>query len=97
MIDAFGGAGGNAIQFALSGRWNQIFAVEKDPAVLACAKHNAEIYGVAKKIWFINGDVFEVLHEQLRGNLNKAVIFASPPWGGKILCILDRAGLQDTG
>ena len=83
LIDAFGGAGGNAIQFALSGRWRQIFVVEKDPAVLACAKHNAEIYGVAKMLWFINGDIFDVLSAQLKSVTSNAVIFGSPPWGGE--------------
>lgn len=83
LIDAFAGAGGNAIAFALSDRWKSIFAVEKDPEVLACAKHNAEVYGVARKIWFIEGDVFEVLGRQLKGHAKNAVIFASPPWGGE--------------
>ncbi|OQO08003.1 hypothetical protein B0A48_06796 [Cryoendolithus antarcticus] len=82
LIDAFAGAGGNTIQFALSGRWNQIFAVEKDATVLACAKHNAEIYGVAKKIVWIHGDVFDVLAKKLKFQLKNAVIFGSPPWGG---------------
>ena len=45
---------------------HQIFAVEKDPKVLACAKHNAEIYGVAKKILWIEGDVFDVLQGRLK-------------------------------
>ncbi|KAK3690974.1 putative diacylglycerol O-acyltransferase tgs1 [Vermiconidia calcicola] len=82
LIDAFAGAGGNTIAFALSGRWNQIFAVEKDPKVLACAKHNAEVYGVAKKIWWIEGDVFKALGKQLKALAKNAVVFGSPPWGG---------------
>lgn len=84
LIDAFAGAGGNVIAFARSGRWKQIFAVEKDPAVLACAKHNAEVYGVAKMIWWIEGDIFEVLSRQLKAAAKNAVIFASPPWGGEM-------------
>lgn len=83
IIDAFGGAGGNVIQFALSGRWSRIFLVEKDAAVLACAKRNAEVYGVRKKIWFIHGDIFEVLKDQLEPISKDAVIFGSPPWGGQ--------------
>lgn len=82
VIDAFAGAGGNAIAFALSGRWKQVFAVEKDPDVLACAKRNAEIYGVSNKIWFKEGDVFELLRT-FKVYAKNAVIFASPPWGGK--------------
>lgn len=82
LIDAFAGAGGNVIAFALSGRWSQIFAVEKDEKTLACAKHNAEVYGVAKKIFWIKGDIFDVLKTRLKAAAKNAVIFASPPWGG---------------
>lgn len=83
VIDAFAGAGGNTIAFALSGRWNQIFAIEKDPDTLKCAKHNAEIYGVAKKIFWIEGDCFELMKGRLKSTAKNAVIFASPPWGGQ--------------
>jgi trimethylguanosine synthase len=67
----------------LSGRWDEIFAVEKDPATLACAKHNARIYGVEEKIWWIQGDIFQVSKKRLNGVVENAVIFGSPPWGGK--------------
>jgi trimethylguanosine synthase len=79
LIDAFAGAGGNTIAFALSGRWDEIFAIEKDPATLACAKHNAKIYGVEDKIWWILNSVAQ-----------NAVIFGSPPWGGMWLSIPQR-------
>lgn len=83
LIDAFAGVGGNTIAFALSGRWKQIFAIEKDPAALACAKHNAEVYGVAKKIFWIEGDCMEQMKKRFStGMKEKAVVFASPPWGG---------------
>jgi len=82
LIDAFAGAGGNTIAFALSGRWSQIFAVEKDPKALACAKHNAEVYGVSNKIWWVEGDIFDALNRKLKSALKKAVVFGSPPWGG---------------
>lgn len=82
LIDTFCGAGGNTIAFALSGRWRQIFAIEADARTLACAKHNAEIYGVARKIFWIHGDAFQELPKRLKGMGSKAVIFGSPPWGG---------------
>nr|POE96909.1 trimethylguanosine synthase [Quercus suber] len=82
IIDAFAGAGGNAIAFALSRRWNQVWAVERDPKVIACAKHNADIYGVANNIWWIEGDVFEQLRKRLKTVAKDAIIFGSPPWGG---------------
>ncbi|KZF22371.1 S-adenosyl-L-methionine-dependent methyltransferase [Xylona heveae TC161] len=82
IIDCFAGAGGNAIAFAKSGRWDRIFAIEKDPYVLQCAKHNAEVYGVSNKIWWIEGDCFDIMKKRLATVGKDSVIFASPPWGG---------------
>ncbi|KAL1301722.1 hypothetical protein AAFC00_005928 [Neodothiora populina] len=82
IIDAFAGVGGNAIAFARSGRWQQVFAIEKDAETMKCGKHNAEVYGVGSKIFWINGDCFEVLKKRLRSVAKDAVVFASPPWGG---------------
>jgi len=86
IIDIFAGAGGNSIAFALSEVWDEVIAIEKDPSVLACAQHNAEIYGVAHKITWINDDCFSYLSKNLSDNgwidPSKTVIFASPPWGG---------------
>lgn len=71
------------IAFAKSGRWKRVYAIEKDPAVLACAKFNAEIYGVTDRISWYQGDCFQVLQEQLKDLLEDCVIFSSPPWGGE--------------
>jgi trimethylguanosine synthase len=85
LIDAFGGAGGNAIAFVLSGRWNQIFVFEKDPHVMKCAKHNAGIYGVEKKIMWVQADCFTEIPKRFRKHMDSTVIFASPPWGGEFI------------
>ena len=82
IIDAFAGVGGNTIAFAKSGRWDRVFAIEKDPVTLACAKHNAEIYGVQDLITWYEGDCFEVVKSQMTEVGEHAVLFASPPWGG---------------
>ena len=58
-----------------------MFAIEKDPKTLKCAKHNAEIYGVANKIFWLSGDCFEAI-SRFVGQKN-TIIFASPPWGGE--------------
>jgi trimethylguanosine synthase len=50
IVDVFCGVGGNAIAFALSGKFKRVYAIERNPAALACARHNAEIYGVADQI-----------------------------------------------
>jgi trimethylguanosine synthase len=60
--------------------------VEKDEKTLACAKHNAEVYGVAKKIFWLHGDIFKVLPDKLKAAQRKAVVFGSPPWGGLLHC-----------
>lgn len=86
LIDAFAGVGGNTIAFAKSGRWNQIFAIEKDPETLACAKHNAEIYGVSDQIFWIEGDCLVECKKRFSHLGKNAVIFGSPPWGGESNC-----------
>ncbi|EPS34060.1 hypothetical protein POX_a00958 [Penicillium oxalicum] len=82
LVDCFAGAGGNTIAFAQTGRWKRIYAIEKNPAVLECAKHNAEIYGVGNQITWFEGDCFDILKHQLKDLAPYSVIFASPPWGG---------------
>jgi len=75
VIDPFCGSGGNAIQLAKF--CDKVLAIDIDPLKLECAKHNAEIYGVAEKISFLNADFFAV-----RSRLKADAIFLSPPWGG---------------
>lgn len=83
LIDCFAGVGGNVIAFATTRRWSQIYAIEKNSAVLACAKQNAHIYGVAEMITWLHGDCFEILQRGLADiPAARTVLFASPPWGG---------------
>lgn len=86
IIDAFAGVGGNAIAFASTCRWKNVYAIEKDPQVLACAKHNAEVYGVGDKISWYEGDCFDIIEKQLADTGEYSVVFASPPWGGLCNC-----------
>ena len=83
LVDCFAGAGGNTIAFAKTGKWKRVYAIEKDPATLQCAKHNAKVYGVENQITWFEGDCFEILKKQLKDLAPYSVIFASPPWGGK--------------
>lgn len=85
LVDAFAGAGGNTIAFARSGRWKRVYAIEKNPAVLQCAKHNAKIYGVEDKITWFEGDSLQIVNNQLKDLGPYSVLFASPPWGGMFL------------
>lgn len=82
IIDIFAGAGGNAIAFALSHRWDKIVAIEKNASVIACAKNNAAIYGVVDKITWVNDDCFSYVANHASIDVATTTIFASPPWGG---------------
>lgn len=83
LIDMFAGAGGNVIAFARSGRWASIIAIEKDPSVMACAYHNARIYGVADKITWVHDDSLAYLAANAASiEASATAVFASPPWGG---------------
>ncbi|KAJ5669482.1 hypothetical protein N7462_010552 [Penicillium macrosclerotiorum] len=84
LVDAFAGAGGNTIAFAKTGKWKRVYAIERNPAVLQCAKHNAKIYGVENLITWFEGDCFQILKNQLKDLAPYSIIFASPPWGGKL-------------
>ncbi|XP_065828104.1 uncharacterized protein [Oscarella lobularis] len=75
IVDAFCGVGGNAIQFALT--CERVIAIDIDPVKIACARHNAQIYGVEERIEFIVGD-FMACAPSIKGD----VVFLSPPWGG---------------
>lgn len=93
LIDAFAGAGGNSIAFAKTGKWKRVYAIEKDPVVLQCAKHNAKIYGVDKQITWFEGDCFQILKNQLRDLAPYSILFASPPWGGMYCLLSSRKAL----
>ncbi|KAK0515040.1 hypothetical protein JMJ35_002419 [Cladonia borealis] len=82
LIDCFAGVGGNAIAFAQSSKWKRVYAIEKDSKALACAKHNAGIYGVRDRISWYEGDCFTILQNELAELAPHSVHFASPPWGG---------------
>ncbi|MED6239620.1 Trimethylguanosine synthase, partial [Ataeniobius toweri] len=75
VIDAFCGVGGNAIQFALTGK--RVLAIDIDADRLDMARHNAVVYNIVDRIDFLQGDFLQ-LAPTLRGD----VVFLSPPWGG---------------
>jgi hypothetical protein len=74
VVDACCGSGGNAIGFARAG--SRVIAIERDPARLAEARHNAGVYGVSSQIEFVHGDALQLVpaHEA-------AILFVDPPWG----------------
>ena len=76
IVDAFTGAGGNAIQFARF--CSQVIAIDIDPKKIEIARHNAKIYGVDHKIEFLCGNFLDIC-PRLR---DVDVVFLGPPWGG---------------
>ena len=61
-----------------------MYAIEEDAATMACARHNAKVYGVHNKITWFRRDCFDVIRGALGGEMGQhAVIFGSPPWGGE--------------
>lgn len=75
VLDAFCGAGGSAIGFARAGK--RVTAIEIDPARLQMARANAELFGVAHRIEFIEGDALRLIP-----TIPTDAIFLAPPWGG---------------
>uniref|UniRef100_A0A2S2QLV3 Trimethylguanosine synthase n=1 Tax=Sipha flava TaxID=143950 RepID=A0A2S2QLV3_9HEMI len=75
VVDPFCGAGGNAIQLALT--CHRVIAVDVDPAKIKLARRNAQIYGVEKKIDFRVGNCFDILDR-----VHADAVVTSPPWGG---------------
>ncbi|BGP20626.1 hypothetical protein JCM10213_007162 [Rhodosporidiobolus nylandii] len=88
IVDAFCGVGGNAIQFAFT--CEKVIALDTSPVRLACARRNAEIYGVADRITFVLADWVQWTRDYVardnRGEVEEEdrveVVFLSPPWGG---------------
>lgn len=80
ILDLFCGAGGNAIQFALSGAF--VIAVEMSPQKIALAVNNAIVYGVAQYIDFVQADVYQFVPVLAKSEALVEGVFMSPPWGG---------------
>lgn len=78
ILDAFTGAGSNAIHFAALDKSITVTAIDIDEKRLDLAKHNAKVYGVEDRITFIHGD-FMKIGKSLKQH---DVTFLSPPWGG---------------
>jgi trimethylguanosine synthase len=77
VVDAFSGAGGNAIQFAAVAH---VLAIDLSPTRAAMAAHNARVYGVSEYIDFIVGDAYTLLPSL--ASIAPDFVFLSPPWGG---------------
>lgn len=81
VLDAFGGVGGNIIQFAKV--LKRSVAVEIENAKSLMCLNNCEIYGVEDKVSRIVSDYLKVSPDNLPEEVEKIdAIFMSPPWGG---------------
>ncbi len=77
-LDAGCGLGALSLALARQPGVTGVVAVERDPERLACARHNAAVYGVADRIRFVLGDATEVASQEPCD-----VLVADPPWGGR--------------
>ncbi|KAJ1331247.1 trimethylguanosine synthase [Microdochium nivale] len=94
IIDCFAGVGNNSIAFAQAAepqdpdafRWDKVVAIERDAATLACAQHNASLYGpeVADRIVWVHGDSFTYL-DLLLGRATSTAAGAPPPLSGDLV------------
>ena len=110
MLDAFGGVGGNCIQFGL--KCGFCVGSDNDKVKVECMKHNANIYGLteSKDFQIIERDFLrlesynDILENIEEGSAdlirfptdNKQfnVVFLSPPWGGTGYQLLDEYKLE---
>lgn len=87
VLDAGCGAGGNSIGFARAGC--TVLAVERDPARLEDARHNASLYGVTVR--FCQRDALAAAEDA-----DVDLIFVDPPWGadwGRSVCTAEELPL----
>ncbi|XP_034946685.1 uncharacterized protein Tgs1 [Chelonus insularis] len=87
IIDAFCGAGGNTIQFAMT--CERVIAIDIDEKKIELARNNARVYGVEDRIEFIVGNFLQ-LADKLVGD----VVYLSPPWGGPSYAHVDVFNLN---
>ncbi|KAL3898427.1 MAG: hypothetical protein SGCHY_002748 [Lobulomycetales sp.] len=86
VLDAFSGAGGNTIQFALHAPpGSSVTAIDTLASRHKIARHNASVYEIpgptgAAPISYITASVLDYLHADCCPRFD--VVFMSPPWGG---------------
>lgn len=74
VVDTTCGAGGDTIALARAGA--RVTAIERDPARLALARHNARVYGVEARVRWLVGDAVALLP-----TLSADLAYVDPPWG----------------
>ena len=79
VLDAFAGAGGNAIQFALRDDIGFVLGVELDFSRAQHCQHNARVYNAHKRMDVICADSLTLMRSMRRV---VDAVFLSPPWGG---------------
>jgi len=77
-VDAGCGLGSLTLALARCPRVTRVVAIERHAERLACARHNAGVYGVSDRITFVHGDAVAEL-----ARTPCDVLVADPPWGGR--------------
>src|SRR3989338_9404715 len=87
ILDLCTGSGCIAVTLAKEIPDSRVFAVDISEKVLSVARENAERHGVAERITFLNGDIFEPLNGL---NIKADIIVSNPPYISKKM----MAGLE---
>ena len=82
VLDAFGGVGGNTIQFARMPEVSLVHSCEIAEKTSQLALLNCKVYGISSKVSILCCDVFTLLKSEKRPN-EIDILFLSPPWGGQ--------------
>ena len=77
IVEGTACVGGNAYSFAK--RFRRVVAIELNTERYRMLTHNMGILGVADRVYCINGDCTDIIHNFSRP---AGVIFLDPPWGG---------------
>lgn len=75
-MDLGTGSGAIALSLALEGPFRRVWATDRSPAALSLARENAMRTGVAERVTFREGDLFQALPEGVRVQ----VLVSNPPY-----------------
>lgn len=89
VVDAFTGAGGNAVQLAAA--CAAVLAIDTSAPRLAAAAHNAALYGVRGRLDLVVGDVLTLL-PRVRNVRSETSRVGPERVRGRLLCFGERAG-----